>query len=62
MRTMGNCHICGKPANQSCGLCGAMTCDKHMKNGICLKCRKGRGKDEYKEDSDYELSSEDVYS
>jgi len=63
MRMMGNCHVCGRPASQSCGLCGAITCDKHMDNGICIKCKKGRGIEEYKEGkSDSKILSEDVYS
>ncbi|MFP4608711.1 MAG: hypothetical protein ACLFNY_03920 [Candidatus Aenigmatarchaeota archaeon] len=57
---MGNCHICGKPATQSCALCGAMTCDKHIDNGICLECRKGKKKSDW--NKKYEPSSEDVYS
>jgi len=59
MKMMGNCHICGKPANQSCGLCGSITCNKHMEKGICLKCRKGTSREEKHRSRD--LTEDDVY-
>ncbi len=59
MRMMDNCHICGNPATQSCGLCGSVTCDKHLVDWICLECRKGKKKTEISEEGQ---PMEDVYS
>lgn len=39
MEMTGGCHICGRTATQSCSICGLITCDKHLKNGICSECR-----------------------
>jgi hypothetical protein len=49
MKVAGSCHICGKPAFNTCILCGQATCQDHMdeKGFACRKCVPGRmdGKD-----------------
>ncbi len=44
MKTMGLCHICGRPATNTCQMCGKQVCDKHYdsKLGMCLSCKMGR--------------------
>ncbi|MFO7992452.1 MAG: orotate phosphoribosyltransferase [Thermoplasmata archaeon] len=41
MEMVGQCHICGRPARNTCSICGLLTCDKHIKNGVCDACRGG---------------------
>ncbi|MFW6040440.1 MAG: hypothetical protein ACOC85_01230 [Thermoplasmatota archaeon] len=57
----GSCHICGRPATNSCNLCGLITCDMHLKKGICAECRRGRMSEESEHESAYYKDKEDVY-
>jgi len=50
MEMTGMCHICGKPATQSCRICGMMTCDEHLHKGVCLECRRGKMIDKEKDE------------
>lgn len=50
MEMTGGCHICGKVATRSCKICGMMTCDKHLRNGICQECRRGQKIDREKKE------------
>jgi len=40
MKLVGTCHLCGKPAMQTCSSCGLVTCKAciDMRNGICFGC------------------------
>ncbi|MEM3227890.1 MAG: hypothetical protein QXR58_02100 [Candidatus Micrarchaeaceae archaeon] len=44
MEKTGLCSICGKPARNTCSMCGRVVCDDHFdkKLGICTSCKKGR--------------------
>lgn len=59
MKMMGNCHICGKNASQSCSICGSLACDEHMHRGVCTECRKGKGEEK---ERDKDVSYTDFYS
>lgn len=59
MEMTSPCHICGKPATQSCSICGSITCDKHIEKGVCRECKEGRSGGD---DPRTNLSSKDVYS
>ncbi|MEM3030751.1 MAG: hypothetical protein QXH27_03385 [Candidatus Micrarchaeia archaeon] len=39
---VGLCHICGRPAVQSCSLCGLPTCERHIRGGVCEDHARGR--------------------
>ena len=57
MEMSGLCHICGKPTNLSCRMCGLLTCERHLKDGVCTECRKGtlsRSKESEEESRHYE--------
>lgn len=44
MDVVGLCSVCGKPAKNSCKMCGRIFCDDHFdkKLGICNSCKRGR--------------------
>lgn len=59
MEMTGNCHICGRPTTSSCSMCGLITCEKHLKDGVCVECRKGtetRSRKTEREDRRYDDS------
>ncbi len=64
MKEMGTCHICGRPSTQSCRMCGLITCEKHLKDGVCSECRQGSfmEKEERENKGPYGLDEDDVYS
>lgn len=59
MEMTGPCHICGKPATRSCKMCGSITCDDHLRKGVCVECSEGGFGGA---DPGIDISSEDVYS
>ena len=39
---VGLCHVCGRPANLVCKLCGRIVCGKCLEpGGACAKCKTG---------------------
>jgi hypothetical protein len=47
MRSVGLCHICGKPAILTCPLCGRVVCRSCYvaEHGVCIDCRGKKGKE-----------------
>lgn len=47
MRSVGLCHICGKPAMLTCPLCGRVVCRSCYvaEHGVCIDCRGRKGKE-----------------
>ena len=44
MKRIGLCHVCGKPARNTCSLCGRPVCDDDMDRatGACKMHSRGR--------------------
>ncbi len=54
MELVGQCMICGKPAFNTCSICGSLVCDEHFypRTRMCSRCMSSIEKGEEKKRSE----------